>query len=70
MAYPEYILKKLRQREDLEATDKSKDNIFNQLSPDQVFDEVCNWEGLINYSHTIKRWVKDVYGINLNGSDK
>lgn len=65
MTYPEHILRKLRQRENLEPTDKSKDSIFNELSPGIVFDEVCNWEGLINYSYTIKNWIKDVYGVDL-----
>jgi len=66
MAYPEYILKKLRQREDLEPTDKSKDELFNELSPSAVFDEVCDWEGFINYSCTIKSWIEDIYDVKLD----
>jgi hypothetical protein len=63
--FPESIMRKLRQREDLESDDTSMDNIFNNYSPDTAFEEVCGWEGLINYSFTIKNWIKDIYKIEL-----
>lgn len=56
---------KLRQRLDLEPKDIRKDAYINSYSPDLAFEEVCNWEGLINYSHIIKSWIKDIYRIKL-----
>jgi hypothetical protein len=60
--YPEYILKMLRQRRGLDANDKSRDDVLNSMSMDQAFDEVCNWNGLINYGGTIRGWIMGVYG--------
>lgn len=64
--YPEHILRKLRQREDLERHDTSNDEAFNQLSKATVFNEVCMWEGLVGYGDTITGWIQDIYGVDLN----
>jgi len=63
--YPEYIMKKLRQRRGLEEDDVKEDQDINTLSPSEAFDEVCNWEGLINYGSTIKGWINDIYGVRI-----
>jgi len=63
--YPENIMQKLRQRRGLEEYDTSEDQNINTMSPSEAFDDVCNWEGLINYSHTIKHWISDIYGTDL-----
>jgi len=63
--YPESIMRRLRERQDLEPNDTSMDEEFNNYSPDTAFEEVCNWEGLINWSSTIKGWIKDIYGVEL-----
>lgn len=36
------------------------------MSKQEVFDRVCNWDGLIGYSTTIKSWINQIYGINLD----
>jgi hypothetical protein len=64
--YPEYILAKLRQRQGLDENDTSEDDSFISMDPDQVFDEVCNWEGLIGYGETIREWISDIYGVNFD----
>lgn len=64
--YPEYILKKLRQRDGLDEDDRSRDDIFNGYSHNETFDQVCNWEGLINYGGTIRGWVEEIYGVKLS----
>lgn len=64
--YPKYILMKLRQRENLEEDDTSRDEEFNKMSPSRAFSEVCNWEGLNNYDSTIKGWIEDIYGFNID----
>jgi len=64
--YPEYILKKLRQRQGLIESDKSHDDQLNKMSPDEVFEECLEWEGLINYHYILKNWTKDIYGVDLD----
>lgn len=63
--YPEEIMECVRQRWGLEKFDDSKDEEINQLSPDEVFDHVCNWNGLLGYASTIKYWIRDIYNINF-----
>lgn len=64
--YPEYILRTLRQREDLEETDTSMDDKFNNYSPNKAFKEMLEWEGIIGWDNTIKSWIRDIYGVDLN----
>lgn len=52
--YSEEIMECVRQRWGLERFDDSRDKEINQLSPDEVFDHVCNWNGLLGYASTIK----------------
>lgn len=64
--YSEEIMECVRQRWGLERFDDSRDEEINQLSPDEVFDHVCNWNGLLRYASTIKSWIEDIYKVNLN----
>ena len=43
----------------------SRDAEIMAMSADDVFKHVCNWEGLIDYSNTIKYWVENIYGVTL-----
>lgn len=45
-------------------TEEIKDHI-DSMSCDIVFHNVCQWEGLINYSEKIKGWVEEIYGVEL-----
>jgi len=63
--YQENIMQKLRQRRGLEPYDTSIDSDLNTYTPGEVLDDVCNWEGLINYGSAIKNWIKDIYGIDI-----
>lgn len=63
--YPEHILKILRQRRDLDENDKTEDNDLNMLSQNEVFSEVCEWDGLCGYAYKIKSWIDDIYKIDL-----
>ena len=63
--YPEYIMAYLRQRRGLSEYDASKDEKLSNMQPSEVFAEVCNWNGLVNYDTTIKDWIKDIYGIEI-----
>ena len=45
--------------------DESKDDEIAEMSKEEVLDRVCNWNGLIGYGSTIKQWIEDIYGVNL-----
>jgi len=60
--YPQEILEAVSQ-----SMNRSIDDSYLEtLSPNEVFDYVCTWEGLINYGDTIRRWIKNIYGIDLD----
>jgi hypothetical protein len=64
--YPEYIMRVLRQRKDLDETDRSMDDILNEYSSSRAFKELLEWEGIIGWDNTIKSWIRDIYNIDLN----
>lgn len=66
MKYPENIMRMVRGNHDLELDDTSRDGEIEVMSKQEVFDRVCNWDGLIGYSTTIKSWINQIYGINLD----
>ena len=64
--FPENIMRYLRQRKGLEPDDTTCDNEINTLTPNEAFEEVLEWNGLIGYAYKIKRWIEDIYGIDLD----
>ena len=64
--YPENIMGYLRQRKGLEPDDTTRDNEINLMTPNEAFEEVLEWDGLIGYAYIIKRWIEDIYGIDLD----
>lgn len=65
--YSEDIMMVLRENEGLSKYDFSKDEELNQMSSNEAFDNVVKWNGLLGgYSDTIKRWIKEIYNIDLN----
>lgn len=56
----------VRQRLELDKYDVSKDKEINELSPGEVFEHICNWNGLIGYAYTIKSWIRDIYKIDID----
>jgi hypothetical protein len=63
--FPPNIMAKLRMRRGLESYDLSQDHLIEHMSPDEAFEEVCHWEGLIGFAGTIKSWIRDIYGIDV-----
>ena len=63
--YPEHIMRKLRQRLDLKPEDTRDDMFIMKWNKDKVFNEVCSWEGFINWGNTIQGWIEDIYGIKF-----
>lgn len=66
MKYPENIMRIVRWSLDLEFDDISRDREIEAMSKQEIFSRVCDWEGLIDYDSTIKSWIKQIYGIDLN----
>lgn len=59
--YPEDIMMCVRQRLGVEKYDDSRDSEINKMSANEVFEHVCNWNGLIGYASTIKSWLEGIY---------
>ncbi len=64
--YPEHIINRLKDREDMEYDDKSKDEYFQNLSPKTVLNELLEWEGICGYTNMILELIKDIYKVQLN----
>lgn len=64
--YPNYVLKVLRQKFGKSEDDTSMDEYFQTISPDEVFDEILEWEGILGYTHKILSWIQDIYKVRLN----
>lgn len=67
--YLEHIMEILRQRLGLDEDDTSRDEEINIYTPSEAFEEVLTWEGFLGYAYTIKSWIKDIYGIDLDDID-
>ena len=66
MKRPEYLKRIIRQNLDIEPDDKSQDDRIEQMSNDELFNWRLEWEGIVNWGRTIKRYVEDIYGVNLD----
>ena len=66
MKYPENIMRMVRGNLELEFDDTNHDGEIEAMSKHEVFNRVCNWDGLIDYGDTIIKWINQIYGIDLN----
>lgn len=64
--YPEYIMRTLRKARGLEADDISEDSDINTYTPNEAFEQMLHWEGIIGYAEIIKEWIASIYGIDLD----
>lgn len=64
--YPEYIIKKLRVFNYLEEDDTSRDAEFQTMTPEEVFGQVMQFDGIIGYQNTMLRWVQDIFKVKLS----
>ncbi len=64
--YSNLTLEIIRYVNNMDIEDKSRDEEFNSLSPNEVFHIRLEYEGLIGYDYWIKSLVKEVYGIDLD----
>jgi hypothetical protein len=60
MSLPEHILKRIRQRHDLDENDQSRDAEFNTMEPARAFEEVVCWElGDARWATLMLSWASD-----------
>lgn len=62
MKYPAYIIDAIS---DVRLSVEENERIINEMSPNEVFDKIMEYEGFIGYGFTMRRWLKDIFGINL-----
>lgn len=64
--YFDSIMEDVRQNLGLESDDTSRDDEINEMTRSEVLDRVCTWHGLIGYADTIREWIEDIWGIDLD----
>lgn len=65
--YPAYVLGVVRQAMGYDEYDERHDYEILTMTPNEVFEKVCQWEGLQgSFNETIKSWIKDIYKVDLN----
>ncbi len=60
------IIRDVRGNLGLEPDDLSQDDKINRMSPNEIFNRWCEWNGLINYGKKLMCVVGNIYGIDLN----
>ncbi len=62
MAYSVGIMQTLREHKGLEPNDTSRDADINDMSKDDAFRSVLEYEGIIGFDFKIRNWIKEIYG--------
>ena len=68
--YPENIMRILRQRLDLDPKCNFRDREINIMTPNEAFEAILEWHGIIGYGSRIRGWIEDIYDLDfdtLNG---
>lgn len=63
--YSDEVYRFVRQRLGYDEFDGTHDGEIDMMERSTVFNEVCNWEGLVEYGETVMEWIECVYGIDL-----
>ena len=63
--YPEHILRVLRERNDLEEDDTSRDEELQMLTPEEALNECLEWEGIDGYTSWILNVIRDTFKVKL-----
>lgn len=56
--FTKHIIEILKDRE-------NTDTEIAVMTPDEAFREVLEYEGIFGYDEAIKRWIRDIYGIDV-----
>ena len=60
------IIDDVRENLGLKIGDTSKDDKINSMSPNEMFNRWCEWNGFINYSETFRAVIGNIYGVNID----
>lgn len=64
--YNKKVMEALRQRRGLEPRDASDDADIMSMAKQDVFNEYCQWKGLLGgYGYSLLNVVENIYDINL-----
>lgn len=63
--YSNHILRILRESRGLEYDDSSRDEEFQTMFPESVFEAVLEYEGIIGYVYRILNWIEEIYKVKL-----
>ena len=61
----QHIIRDIRENLGVDPNDTSKDDEINRMSLGEIFSRWCEWNGLINWSGTLKTVILDIYGIDI-----
>lgn len=64
--YPDDIMKAVRQNLNLGPDDESQDDYIMKMSKDEVLNRVAQWNNLLGFGPTIRRWVESIWGVDLS----
>ena len=64
--YSNFILRKLRAYNDMELSDTSRDEEFQQMEPEEVLENVLIYEGIVGYKSTVLRWITEIFKVKLD----
>lgn len=60
------IIDDVRENIGIERGDASKDDEINSMSPNEIFDRWCEWNGFINYSKMFRAVIGSIYGTDID----
>ena len=60
------IIDDVRENLGLERGDISEDDKINNMSPNEIFNRWCEWNGFINYSKTFRAVIGSIYGMDID----
>ena len=66
---PENIMRDMRERRGLDATDTSEDQEILSMSKREFLDEWLDWEGIIGYTTQIMDMIYYAFGVDLESDE-
>ena len=67
--YPEYIMKILREMNDLDPDNHLHDGALQSMDRREVFAKVLEWEGIIGFEYAILGWIRDIFKVDVTDKD-
>lgn len=64
--YPEHIMATIREWNGMERDDTSRDEEFQQESPETVFGIIAEYEGIVGYTNTVLGWIAEIFKVKLS----